>query len=77
MQEPESEVIPVEMSAAVMEKLGAKWLVTFYNYISTHLELVKKGKKQELYRHLTMAWFHHKVECFWMSLMMIWATIYT
>ena len=46
LQEPESEVMPVEMSAAVMKEFGAKWLVAFYNYISTHPELVKNGFKE-------------------------------
>ena len=71
LQELESVVMPVEMSATVMKELGAKWPVSFYNYISTHPELVTKRRKQGLYRHLTMARFHHKVGCFWMSLMMI------
>ena len=34
------------MPVAVMMELGAQWLVAFYDYISTHPELVINGFKE-------------------------------
>lgn len=52
---PNSGIIPIDMSAAVMKELGAKRLVSFYNYISNRPELVVNGYKEAgivLFRHL-------------------------
>ena len=44
--QPETHVVPVEMGMAIMKELGAQWLVSFYDYICSHTELVRNGFKE-------------------------------
>ena len=43
---PEHEVVPEDMQAGVMKELGAKWMVAFYDYVSSHPDLVVNGFKE-------------------------------
>ena len=44
--EPENEVVPVNMQAGVMKELRAMWLVAFYDHVCSHPDLVVIGFKE-------------------------------
>lgn len=44
--EPQSELISVDMRAGIMKELGAQWLVAFYDHVCCHPDLVVNGFKE-------------------------------